>query len=65
MRTVGVGINIIALGCALILQVSKRDIFARVCFSGPLLRKFCLLCDTIDDNGVSTQRHHDEDTCAK
>ena len=31
----------------------------------PLLRKFCLLCDTIDDSGVSTQRHHDEDNCAK
>ena len=30
-----------------------------------LLRKFCLLCDTIDDNGVSTQRHHDEDNRAK
>ena len=26
-----------------------------------LMRKFCLLCDTINDNGVSTQRHHDED----
>ena len=30
-----------------------------------LLRKFCLLCDTIDDNGVSTQRHQDEDNRAK
>ena len=33
--------------------------------AGLLLRKFCLLCDTIDDNGVSTQRHHDEDNRAK
>ena len=26
---------------------------------------FCLRCDTIDDSGVSTQRHDDEDKCAK
>ena len=25
------------------------------------MRKFCLRCDTIDDSGVSTQRHDDED----
>ena len=30
-----------------------------------LLRKFCLRCDTIDDSGVPTQRHDDEDKCAK
>ena len=26
---------------------------------------FRLRCDTIDDSGVSTQRHDDEDKCAK
>ena len=26
---------------------------------------FELRCDTIDDSGVSTQRHDDEDKCAK
>ena len=26
---------------------------------------FCLRCDTIDDSGVLTQRHDDEDKCAK
>ena len=28
------------------------------------MRKFCLLCDTIDDQRRSTRRHHDVDTCA-
>ena len=27
--------------------------------------QICLRCDTIDDSGVSTQRHDDEDKCAK
>ena len=30
----------------------------------PLLRKFCLICDTIDDQRSSTRRLHDVDTCA-
>ena len=33
--------------------------------SSATMRKFCLLCDTIDDSGISTQRHNDEDKCAK
>ena len=32
--------------------------------TSPLLRKFCLLCDTIDDPRRSTTRLHDVDTCA-
>ena len=30
----------------------------------PLLRKFCMICDTIDDQRSSTRRLRDVDTCA-
>ena len=43
----------------------ERNLYGHPFWQDYYCETFCLLCDTIDDSGVSTQRHDDEDKCAK
>ena len=50
-----VGLNMHDQHC----HLEKDSVYCDYCAN------FVCVCDTIDDSGVSTQRHDDEDKCAK